>query len=380
MRIVADHNIPHVADAFRDLGEVELLPGREISHEHLRDCRCLVTRTVTKVNRDLLDGTPVEFVGTATIGTDHIDLAYLERAGIGCSNAAGCNAEAASEYVISGLFALARQLGFDPFARRAGIVGYGNVGSRLVAKLEALGIECLANDPPLEQEGGSEREFVSLDTLLRECDLVSLHVPLTRAGEHPTWHLFDGSRLAQLLPGCLLVNAARGEVVDNTALSQLLAGRDDLRVFLDTWESEPRINRELLRQVDLATPHIAGYSVEGRLRGTQMVLDAACRHFDLSSSWHMNRLLPEPRRLALRAGESAAQSWANLFREHFDITRDHDALLAGADLDDSDFGAHFDALRRVYDDRLEYDRFEIDAAEAGLPRETLARLGFRLRN
>lgn len=380
MRIVADQNIPHVADAFRDLGEVELLPGREIGREHLRDCRCLVTRTVTKVNRDLLEDSAVEFVGTATIGTDHIDLVYLETAGIGFSNAAGCNAEAASEYVISGLFSLARRLGFDPFARRAGIVGYGNVGSRLVAKLEALGIECLVNDPPLERPGGSKRDLVDLDTILRQCDLVSLHVPLTGDGAHPTYHLFEDNRLAQLLPGCLLVNAARGEVVDNAALSRLLAERDDLLVFLDTWEGEPRINRDLLHRVNLATPHIAGYSVEGRLRGTQMVLDAACRHFGLNSSWHMNQLLPEPRRLELPAIDSAGEFWRRLFRAHFDITRDHDALLAGADLGDDDLARHFDALRRVYDDRLEYDRFEISTAGAELPVETLTRLGFHLVN
>ena len=378
MKIVADRNIPHVADAFRDLGEVELLPGREIRREHLSDCRCLITRTVTRVERDLLDGTPVDFVGTATIGTDHIDLDYLDTAGIGYSNAAGCNAEAASEYVLSGLFALARRLGFDPFARRAGIVGYGNVGTRLVAKLETLGIECLVNDPPLDASGASDRDFVDLEQILNECDLVSLHVPLTRDGAHPTFHLLDQQRLAQLQPGCLLVNAARGEVVDNSALLQVLKAREDLRIFLDTWEGEPRISRDLLRRVDLATPHIAGYSVEGRLRGTQMVLDAACRHFGTGSRWHMNQLLPVPGPLEVTAGDSRQDFWQNLFIGHFDISRDHDALLAGAGLSPEEFGPHFDALRRVYDDRLEYDRFVITRNAAQAHAAELTQLGFRL--
>jgi len=149
VRIVADQNIPRVADAFADLGEVELLPGREIRRDRLRDCRCLLVRTVTRIDAALLDGTAVEFVGTATIGTDHIDLDYLASAGIACSNAAGCNAEAAAEYVVSGLFALSARKGFDPFGLRAGIVGHGNVGKRLRQKLEILGIDYRICDPPL---------------------------------------------------------------------------------------------------------------------------------------------------------------------------------------------------------------------------------------
>ncbi len=372
MKIVADQNIPRVADAFRGLGEVELLPGREIAREQLGECRCLITRTVTRVDRDLLDGTPVEFVGTATIGTDHVDLDYLAAAGIGFSNAAGCNAEAASEYVVSGLFALARRLGFDPFERRAGIVGYGNVGSRLVAKLETLGIECLVNDPPLQAARRLDREFVDLDQVIGSCDFISLHVPLTRAGEHPTFHLLEENRLARLQPGCMLVNAARGEVVDNAALLELLDQRDDLVIFLDTWEGEPLVNRDLLRRVDLATPHIAGYSVEGRLRGTQMVLDAASEHFGRDSGWHMSQQLPPVRHI-----ESQIESWSDLFIHHCNINRDHDALVAGADLDDVAFAAHFDSLRRVYPDRLEYSHFVVEHPAPDLSEQVLHTLGFR---
>jgi erythronate-4-phosphate dehydrogenase len=378
VKILADQNIPQVAEAFRDLGEVELMPGREIRPRHLTACRCLITRTVTRVDAALLQGSPVEFVGTATIGTDHIDLDYLADAGIGFSNAAGCNAEGASEYVISGLFALSRRKGFDPLQMRAGIVGLGNVGSRLQQKLDALGIECLVCDPPLQQAGQPSQTFVDLDTILRECNLISLHVPLTHSGPHPTYHLLNSARLKSLRDNCLLINAARGEVVDNQALLQLLNQRDDLHVFLDTWEHEPVVSRELLRRVDLATPHIAGYSIEGRLRGTQMVLDAAGKHFQLSSSWHMSQQLPATAELNCGPTGSSLEFWQDLMQQHYNIWRDHDAFVAGADLDDDAFAMHFDGLRKVYPDRLEYERFRIRQVNDELRGAILTGLGFQL--
>ncbi|MCP4331356.1 MAG: 4-phosphoerythronate dehydrogenase [Gammaproteobacteria bacterium] len=378
MKIVADQNIPCVAQAFADLGEVRLMPGREIKAQHLRDCQCLITRTVTRIDAALLGDSAVEFVGTATIGTDHIDLDYLRQAGIGCSNAPGCNAEGAAEYVLSGLFQMSRQRGFDPFQLKAGIIGFGNVGSRLVAKLEALGIDCLLCDPPLAAGGKSQRNFSSLDTLLRECNLISLHVPLTHGGEHPTWHLLDGERLRRLNEDCVLINAARGEVVDNRALLELLGERDDLRIFLDTWENEPLVSRDLLQRVDIATPHIAGYSVEGRLGGTQMVLDAACAHFKQTSSWHMSQQLPPLRSIDCGTNACNLAFWQDLLRRHCDIRRDHDAFVGGHDLDDDAFAAHFDGLRRVYPDRLEYPRFSLGIDTDTQLTDQLARLGFQL--
>ncbi|MFT5218880.1 MAG: erythronate-4-phosphate dehydrogenase [Planctomycetota bacterium] len=359
MIIIADQNIPQVADAFADLGEVRLLPGRDIRNQHLKECDCLIIRTVTRVDAELIANTPVKFIGSATIGTDHVDLDLLKTCGITFTNAAGCNAEAASEYVISGIFALAKQKGIDPFKRKAGIIGFGNVGSRLFDKLDTLGIECLVNDPPLQLSGKSKQRFVDLNTIINECDLISLHTPLTRTGTHPSFHLFGYERLGRLRENCLLVNAARGEVIDNPALIKVLDERKDLTVFLDTWENEPTVSRELLARVDLATPHIAGYSVEGRLRGTQMVLDAACRFFNQSSSWQMTSLLPEPITLELPSTHSDLDFWQNLFIRHFDISRDDKAFKAGMGLNDADFGQLFESLRRVYPDRLEYDRFKL---------------------
>jgi erythronate-4-phosphate dehydrogenase len=359
VKIVADENIPQVLEAFSDLGEVTLIPGRQIERQHLKNCQCLVVRTVTSIDANLLRDTAVEFVGSATIGTDHVDLEYLARSNIRFSNAAGCNAEAASEYVISGLFALSKHIGFDPFKLKAGIIGYGNVGSRLHQKLQALGIETLLNDPPLEAARTSNQAFVDLDTIVSECNFISLHVPLTRTGKHPTWHLFDQSRLYKLKQNCLLANAARGPVIDNPALLNLIKTRPDLLVFLDTWENEPDIARELLDKVSLATPHIAGYSVEGRLRGTQMILDAACAFFSKTSNWEMSQLLPES--MAMEAIDSSGdlEFWQTLFRNHHDIWQDHLALTQTRHLDQVDFARHFESLRRVYEQRFEYERYRL---------------------
>jgi erythronate-4-phosphate dehydrogenase len=280
--------------------------------------------------------------------------------------------------VISGLFELSRQRDFDPFQLKAGIIGFGNVGSRLFAKLETLGIDCLLCDPPLQQNRVSQRNFTSLDTILRECSFISLHVPLTHGGEHPTFHLLDAERLRMLADGCVLINAARGEVVDNHALLELLGERGDLRVFLDTWENEPLVSRELMQRVDLATPHIAGYSVEGRLRGTQMVLDAACAHFGLPANWHMSQQLPPTRPIDCDASTSAVAFWQDLFRRHCDIRRDHDAFVGGHALDDNAFATHFDGLRKVYPDRLEYPRFSLNVDATAPAAKQLAQLGFQL--
>ncbi len=377
INIVADANIPQVTEAFGDLGKVTLMPGREIERKHLIDCQCLLVRTVTQVNRNLLEGTAVSFVGTATIGTDHIDDSYLAKNKIAFSNAAGCNAEAASEYVISGLFALSQKKGFDPFKMKAGIIGCGNVGSRVYQKLSTLGIDCLCNDPPLAKKN-SDKEWEELDSIIGQCDFITLHVPLTLTGEYATKHLFDQKNLSLLRKSCLLVNAARGSVINNQALLRVIKQRPDIMTFLDTWENEPAPSIELLASVDLATPHIAGYSVEGRLRGTQMILDAACAHFELTSGWHMSDLLPEKIELDIDAIKDNLKYWQAVFSKHHDIWEDHRAMLKILELEYKEIGAYFDSLRHVYPDRFEYERYRLSGTEkkaAAIARELLFGVG-----
>ena len=374
MKILADQNIPQVKPAFNSLGDVELLPGREITRDHLHDCQCLLVRTVTTIDKTLLHNTPIQFIGSATIGTDHVDLDYLKQQGIAFSNAAGCNAEAAAEYVISGIFSLSQHKNFNPFTRKAGIIGCGNVGSNLLNKFQALGIEALVCDPPRAELNKDHSNYVDLDTIISECDLISLHVPLTREGRHPTHHLFNHQNLRLLKQGCLLINAARGPVVDNKALAQVITQRPDLITFLDTWENEPNLSRTLLEQVDLATPHIAGYSVEGRLRGTQMILDAACRYFGKNAKWKMADQLSSSASIKISEPTSELDYWQQLFQKHHDIWQDNLALKKTSNLSNIEFAHHFDSLRKVYPARLEYERYRLVGGQkkaAAIARELL---------
>ena len=215
-------------------------------------------------------------------------------------------------------------------------------GHSTADKFDALGIDTLLCDPPLAESRSDGSGYESLDTLLRECNLLSLHTPLTRGGAHPTFHLLDEDRLDRLGRAAVLVNTARGEVVDNRALLELRRRRDDLTLFIDTWEYEPRVLGELLALTDLATPHVAGYSAEGRLRGIQAVRDAAGRHFGWPPGWQMAEQLPALKRLDPAPADDALEFWQNLFRAHWDIGRDHEAFVTAAVLDETARGEHFD--------------------------------------
>lgn len=363
LRIISDENIPYAREAFASLGEVKTLPGRQLQAADLHECDVLLVRSVTRVDASLLKDSPVQYVASATIGTDHIDLEYLRQRGIGFSNAPGCNAESASEYVLHTLLKLCQLQGRDPLSLRAGIIGCGNVGSRLQAKLAALGIETLINDPPLQAQGDSRFNYVTLDNLLEHCDFISLHVPLTRAGDWPTFHLLDARKLAKLKTNALLFNAARGAVIDNPALNTLLQQRDDLTVYLDCWEGEPAISAELLQRVDWGTPHIAGYSVEGKLRGTEMIQHAVAQHFGVETRWSLQDLLPSPQLLQTPATSNTANLLLDLLEQIYPLKRDYEALLQTAPLASESAASEFDRLRKHYPVRYEWDRFIVDTTK-----------------
>lgn len=284
MKIVCDENIAYAREFFAPLGELICLPGRGLTHADVRDADALIVRSVTNVTRELLADSRVKFVGSATIGFDHIDLEYLREAGIAFAGAPGCNARAVVEYVLTALMALRAECLTE---LTVAVVGAGNVGGRLLWALDQLGVKTLMVDPFVSREQIAARfafnklpERVELNRAL-QADVICLHTPLTKMGEAPTYHLIAEQEIAALKTGSLLLNAGRGAVIDNQALLNRLQQQSDLDVVLDVWEGEPAISQALLAAVKIGSPHIAGYSAEGKLKGTQMVYQALCQCFDL---------------------------------------------------------------------------------------------------
>lgn len=350
MRVVADENMPLVAECLAG-HEVRRLPGRRLRREDLLAADALLVRSVTRVDPDLVAGTPVRFVGSATIGTDHLDLDGLAGLGIAVAAAPGCNARAVGEYVATVLASLAAEQGWAPAARTLGVIGLGNTGREVLALARVLGLRVLGCDPFVTLPGV---EQVGLAELLRRADIVSCHVPLSRGGPHPTWHLLDAAALAGLPDQAILVNASRGEVVDGAALAAALTARPGLTAVLDVWEGEPRVPAGLLGAVRWGTPHVAGYSQEGKWRGTALVCAALCAHFGLPAPRSLAALLaavPAPAPLRV-AGEGAPARLAALLQQACPLARDDAALRAS--LAAPDPAAAFDALRRDYPPRREF--------------------------
>lgn len=368
MLIVADRNIPQVQEAFADIGEVRLCEGRSLEASDVRDADILLVRSVTNVNAALLGGSRLRFVGSATIGTDHVDMDYLESCGIHFAYAPGTNALAVAEYVLAALLALYEDKPKGP----VGIVGYGNTGSALSRLLKVLGIEYLANDPPLEQSGRRDVKFVSLAEI-RRCPIISLHVPLTRDGQHPTYHLVDESFLSDLAPGTLLINSSRGAVVSNPALLTCLY-RGGLRAVLDVWEGEPAINAELLERVQLGTSHIAGYSVEGRLNGTQCMYEAVCAFLGIPPTWRYT--VQAPLKPVLTTPRKSFAALRDIVLQAYDICRDDAALRALLLLPSAQRAAGFDRLRRDYPPRREFAAYRIASVLDSRVQEQITALGF----
>lgn len=277
LTIVADRNIPFLKDALAGLGTVIYLPGDAITPEVMRDTDILLTRTRTKCNRELLDGSRCSFVGTATIGTDHIDLGYCASRGITVVNAPGCNAPAVAQYVLA---AIGRNLkpGETFAGKTLGIIGAGNVGSILYRWARGLGMKVLVNDPPLQEQADRRYDFSTLDDIARECDIITVHTPLTRTEAYPTYHLINDDFLGTVSRKPMIINAARGPVTDTRALKRAMSDGRISAIAIDCWEGEPDIDMELLSMASVATPHIAGYSEEGKIRATSMVLDALAAH------------------------------------------------------------------------------------------------------
>ena len=283
MKIFADKNILAVQGNFSRHGELHFFDGRSVSQADLIDADALLVRSITSIDKSLIDGTKIRFIGTATSGIDHVDTAYLRDAGIHFVDAKGSNANAVVDYCFTALAFAALHRNFSLAGSRVGIVGAGAVGGLFATKLEALGVEVRCYDPFLAVSGEGEVKYCSLEAVL-ECDVISLHVPLTKGGPHPTRNLIGAEELAALRKNSILINACRGCVVDELALKLLLSTREDIMTVFDVWADEPAIDSSLAQSVDIATPHIAGYSAEAKSNATKILARAFEEHFGLGAA------------------------------------------------------------------------------------------------
>ena len=378
MRILADKNIPFVTEAFRDLGEVTALETPLITNQRVRGADILIVRSEIPVNEKLLHGTPVRFVGSATAGTDHIDTDYLRARKITFANAAGCNANSVKEYVVAALLAYASRNSLSLRGKTLGVVGVGNVGSKVVKAAEALRMTVLQNDPPLARITGDSR-FVPMDAIL-DADFITLHVPLTRDGPDPTYHLFDEAQFGRMKQGAVLLNTSRGPVVSTTALkSAFRAGRLSA-ALLDVWENEPGLDIEALLLAAIGTAHVAGYSMDGKMAAVRMVREAVCRHLGVSSAWDPALYLrsPEPSHIELNTAQLADETALHrIVRRAYNVEEDDVRLRVILSLPPQAQATHFTRLRTGYPYRREFSSFTVDLPpEYSRLESTLSSLSF----
>lgn len=286
MKVIVDDKIPYIREALAQVAdEVVYLPGASFTREAVADADALIVRTRTRCNRDLLAGSRVKFIATATIGYDHIDTTYCKEVGIQWTNCPGCNAGSVEQYVHSVLLLLKREKGLSLKDATLGIVGVGHVGSRVARMAKELGMRVLLNDPPRADRG--EEGFVGLDVLAKECDVLTFHAPLYKEGIYRTYHLVNNELLFSLKRKPYLINSSRGEVVDTASLLAALSAGKVKDAIIDTWENEPEINKDLLKTAYLATPHIAGYSADGKANASRMSLEALCKFFHIDASFEI---------------------------------------------------------------------------------------------
>jgi erythronate-4-phosphate dehydrogenase len=357
MKIIADENIPLINEFFDSIAEVVALPGRTMSAQEVQSADALIVRSVTPVNADLLAGSKVKFVGTCTIGVDHLDETWLKESQIAYASAPGCNANAVVEYVYAALC----HLNVNWLDKKFGIVGCGNVGGLLYQRLKMQGVDCYCYDPFMSKDQNAD--LSSLDEVLA-CDIISLHTPLTETGPHPTFHLIHFSELKKLKTGAVLLNCGRGAVINNSDLLAFLNDRNDVRVVLDVWEPEPAISLALLDKVALGSPHIAGYSYDGKLNGIEMIYNAFCHHFQYEATLSLAHLVPplQNNQLSLRKNITLFEQIQQLIAQVYSIADDDKCLRELAEktrAGELNFSKGFDDLRKHYPVRREFYNYQV---------------------
>jgi len=374
MKIIIDDKIPYIQNAFEGVAEVIYLPGSKTTPEIAKDADAIVTRTRTICNEKLLSGSSVKFIATATIGYDHIDTDYCDKAGIKWTNAPGCNSKSVEQYIASTLMVLAERKKLQLKDLCIGVVGVGNVGSKVATVCNLLGMKVLLNDPPRERAEGST-EFVSLQQIVADADIITLHVPLNLKGEDATFHLGNETFLKTLKRKPILINSCRGEVIETNAVKMALKTGQLSGFVCDCWENEPDIDLELLGMTELATPHIAGYSKDGKATGTQMSVHAISDYFGLGlNNWQPKGVeVPvQPTIVLDGTGMNEQEIISKAILWTYDIRNDDSLFRSEPTL--------FEQLRGDYPTRREFPAYTISATNVGTKvLEILRNLGFKIK-
>lgn len=373
MKIVVDKNIPFIKGVLEPYAEVVYLTGSSIVKADVADADALIVRTRTKCNAALLEGTAVKFIATATIGHDHIDAEFCAAHNITWTNAAGCNSSSVHQYIGSALVHLAEKLNIPLSSRTIGIVGVGNVGSKIATLCRALGMRVLLNDPPRARAEGSNG-FVPFETVVRQADIITFHVPLNDGGQDNTFHLADAGFFGKLTPNQIVINSSRGEVVDTKQLGAVLKRGAIAACVLDVWENEPFIDTELLNRVDIGTPHIAGYSADGKAFGTSMSVNALSAFFRLGIPEWFPGDVPQPAQPVLTidcTGLTNQDVVARAIRHTYDIAADDERLRHAP--------AAFEKQRAEYPLRREFSSYTVKLLHASAYMESsLHAIGFTI--
>ena len=372
MKMIIDNKIPYINGVLESFFEVIYLPGNLTTREVVKDADALVTRTRTHCSRELLEGTSVRFIATATIGFDHIDTDFCRAAGIAWANAPGCNAESVNQYISSALFSWSKRKGSALKGKTIGIVGVGQVGSRVARTCEILGMIVLLNDPPRERREGAS-QFVSLEAIRQQADIISFHVPLNMEGVDRTHHMVNRDFLRNLKKQPLLINTCRGEVFESDAARKAIGEGDVSGMVLDCWENEPELDLKLLELADYGTPHIAGYSKDGKANGTRASVRAISRFFGLGiDDWEPTGVEPPDKPIIELDGHNqcAESLLAEAILSTYEIESDDAALRENPRL--------FEQLRGDYPVRREFGSHSVRAMNVE-PEilEKLGKLGFK---
>lgn len=356
MKILVDENIPQAKEAFSSLGEVNFVAGRSITNEMLIDVDVLLIRSVTKVTEQLITGTKIKYIATATAGTDHVDKDCLAKLNIRFDDAAGCNAYSVAEYIITALSKIFVKNNLQFENKKLGVIGCGNVGSKVARFASAIGFNVLYNDPPLARKDNNFQNH-SFEEILN-CDIITLHVPLNMDGIDKTHHLFSEVEFSKLKKNVIFINAARGEVVETHSLRNFISTNNNSTV-LDVWEFEPDFDSEILNNIEIGTTHIAGYSLEGKLNGTKYVYDKLCNFLRVPIEWEPR--YPEIANPIIDSGDAASiETLINNVTNHiYPIEEDHNLLIEAVHKTELERKIHFDMLRKNYRVRREFNNYTI---------------------